>query len=64
MNDLKAYLECENKIKLIFDCRNYSYENNVNQAIIKLIDYAIFGRINKWPIREGIMGDMYKHGVR
>ena len=40
-NDPKAYLECEKKVDLIFECHNYSEEKNVKLAIIEFTNYAI-----------------------
>lgn len=39
-NDLDAYLECEDKIELVFDHQNYSEIKNV-----QVCDYAISGII-------------------
>lgn len=40
-NVLKAYLEWEKKIKLIYDCHNYFKKKKVKVAIIEFLDYAI-----------------------
>jgi hypothetical protein len=39
--DPKVYLECEEKIELVFDCHNYSEEKKVKLAVIEFTDYAI-----------------------
>jgi hypothetical protein len=39
--DPEAYLEWEKKIKLIFDCHNYSEEKKMKLAVIEFTDYAI-----------------------
>ena len=40
-NDPEAYLEQEKKIKLVFDCHNYSELKKVKLATIEFFDYAI-----------------------
>ena len=40
-NDLKAYLEWEKKVELIFECHNYFEEKKVKHVIIEFTDYAI-----------------------
>ena len=40
-NDPEAYLECEKKVDLIFECHNYSEEKNIKLAIIEFTNYAI-----------------------
>ena len=40
-NDPQAYLEWEKKVKLVFDCHNYSELKKVKLAAIEFSDYAI-----------------------
>jgi len=55
----ETYLEWEKKVKLIFDCRNYSKEKKVKLVVIELIDHAIIWwdqlllnwRNHEWPIK-------------
>ena len=47
-NDPKAYLEWEKKIKLVFDCHNYSELKNVKFETIEFFNYAIIW----WGHRE------------
>lgn len=54
----ETYPEWEKKVKLIFDCRNYSKEKKVKLVVIELIDHAIIWwdqlllnwRNHEWPI--------------
>ena len=41
MNDPKVYLELEKKVKLIFDCHNYSKEKKLTLAVIEFTDNEI-----------------------
>ena len=40
-SELAAYLECERKMELIFDCHHYSKQKKVKLAVVELIDYVI-----------------------
>ena len=40
-NDLEAYFDYEKKVKLIFDCHNYSKQKKVKINVIEFTDYAI-----------------------
>ena len=40
-SDLKAYLEWEKKMELVFDCRHYSEAQKVKIAVIEFTNYAV-----------------------
>ena len=40
-NDIKAYLEQEKKVDLIFDCHNYLEEKKIKFIVVEFINYVI-----------------------